>query len=198
MTTIMQQDGKILVETPFEPSLPAKFRQMGGSWNDPYWTFKEDTDVFEGIKELLLEKLGYDHDSPKGIVKITTKNKVIADKKSVIVGGFILAYARGRSSGAKVGAGVTLIRGEIGSGGSMKNWDSRVHADTTFKINGFPLSQIECYMENYTIEVIGGEDKTQAAFRIIEEQMGVLKDAGVNITKLQIALENTDRGGERV
>jgi len=50
-----------------------------------------------------------------------------------------LSSARGRDTGATTGEGVVLLDGEIGSGGSWKNWESQIMADSIFVIDEFPV-----------------------------------------------------------
>lgn len=47
----------------------------------------------------------------------------------VEVAGRTIARAWGRDSGAKLGDGVVKLQGRVGSGGSMKNWETVVDAD---------------------------------------------------------------------
>jgi hypothetical protein len=66
-------------------------------------------------------------------LRVTAKENV-ERRFAVIVLDQKVAVAFDRDSGAKVGYGTRMISGEIGSGGSRKNWYCYVSAGTIFEI----------------------------------------------------------------
>lgn len=66
-------------------------------------------------------------------LKIMAKERV-ERRFAVIVLGQKVAIAFDRDSGAKVGYGARMISGEIGSGGSRKNWHCYVSEGSVFEI----------------------------------------------------------------
>ena len=63
-----------------------------------------------------------------------TANQDVKRKFAVVFMGVKLAVAFGRDSGAKVGYSAILISGDIGSGGSMKNWYCYVKEGSVFEL----------------------------------------------------------------
>lgn len=53
---------------------------------------------------------------------------------AVIFMGVKVAVAFSRDSGAKIGYGVRMVKGEIGSGGSRNNWYCRVGEESIFEL----------------------------------------------------------------
>lgn len=141
MIKIEHKNGKIELTTPYLLALPHKLRQLGGKWNGEKWIFEDDSDIESSLKSMIKDHFAVDLDNTKyGTVKITVLDDISEWHEPVIAGGYVLAAARGRDSGANAEDGVLLLEGEITSGGSVKNWRSVVKGGSVFKIKNFPLS----------------------------------------------------------
>lgn len=174
MKTIITEE-KIFVVTPFDSDLPRRFRNLKGRWESPAWEFKNDPDILKGIQGILLDVFGWDGTGPTRTVKIRTTETHRRRGLPVTLAGFALAEARGRDSGARTGQEVTLLSGRIGSGGSVKNWESVVYADTEFKIEGFPSNFILPEGFEY-IEEESEEDRLEREIKEKAEELKKLKD----------------------
>jgi len=121
---------------------------------------------------------------------------VEAEKAPYVVGGCVLASARGRDSGAKVGEGVRLLNGDIDSGGSMRNWTSTIGANSKFKIESFPsdydLNSHKDYkdikIELIEFENIGFDEDEVITFQV-SSLVEKLVDLGLNQSQINSILE---------
>ena len=103
-------------------------------------------------------------DAERKTAYITFNEETYKGKAPYTLGGFGLSIARGRDSGATTGEGVLLINGNIGSGGSMKNWSSEIEKGTKFKIKNFPVGAEAIFEEDaefINIEYIDDENKEE-------------------------------------
>ncbi|MDX8393213.1 MAG: hypothetical protein R8K21_01325 [Mariprofundales bacterium] len=58
--------------------------------------------------------------------------------------GVVVLTGHGRDSGAKVGNGISLVDGEMGSGGSQKNWTVRLSNNSKIRLK-LPKNLVELY-----------------------------------------------------
>ncbi len=104
-------------------------RDLGGKWDSEtkVWTFST-------LVEDQVDKLELLFNCDIVGVEITATQEMIGYKNPVYFCGYSVATAFNRDSGAKVGDGVSLISGEITSGGSVKNWQTVVRKGCTFRL----------------------------------------------------------------
>lgn len=141
------RDSKASVYTPYNAEFVKRIKQIGGAkWNGGQrcWTVPADTvDIVRGI---MTDVYG-ETDIPDGGKKLRLRVTVLTDIEEytapVSFFGKNLASARGRDSGAIVGDGVSLERGEIDSSGSARNWTSRVKEGAVFVLSDVPESLYE-------------------------------------------------------
>ena len=67
-------------------------------------------------------------------VEITAKSNLSCSRGPVTFLGYPIARAFDRDSGAKLGTGVSMIEGDITSGGSRANWTSNVDKGSVFRL----------------------------------------------------------------
>ena len=149
---------KISVQFPFSDEMRLFIKNLGGSrWDGEAKAWIVNAS-FEGhVRQKLSEIFGTDGQTAvEGIkIRVTFKEKVFADQGPVSFGGKVFARAKGRDGGAKTGEDVALLKGEIDSGGSMKNWGSIVRAGAVFEVaNVFPSRLKEFENEDLEIEVL--------------------------------------------
>ena len=132
-------DNKIRVKCPYDSKLPKRFRNLNGDFKIGIWEFDYDLDVYEGIRQVLIEIFGWDGVGETHTVKIRATKAHSIYGLPVTLAGFELSVARGRDSGAKCGEDVIVLHGKVSSGGSVKNWTSNVSSDAVFKIKNFPI-----------------------------------------------------------
>jgi hypothetical protein len=118
----------ISLKSKYNKYLIKRCKDLGGRWcsDSESWFFSE-------IVEKEVEELDEVFNSDKVVVEITATDDCYADTGPLKFRGIILASARGRDSGAKLGDEIAAVSGGVGSGGSMKNWITRAYEDTVFR-----------------------------------------------------------------
>ena len=104
-------------------------RKLGGNWDkeNSVWVFSA---LVEDQVELLDEK----YNSEKVAVELKFLELVSFYERDAEIAGITIARATGRDSGAELFNGVAVIKGEIRSGGSRKNWATVVEEDTVVRM----------------------------------------------------------------
>lgn len=128
------------------------------------WTINtEDLDI---VKKIILNVYGYteDDDTDRVKVKITFNDNYYELKNGICIADRTLARAFHRDSGAKLGDGVTLLEGKIGSCGSRANWETYINDGSVF-LTTLPRKFIESMMNgdisidpDVIIEIIEDEE----------------------------------------
>jgi hypothetical protein len=104
-------------------------RNLGGKWDKEQGAW-----IFSGIVSEEVEILDERYNSSLIAVELTAVDDIGQHNEAVSFLGYTLATAYGRDSGAKLADGVALIRGQVGSGGSMKNWRTVVESGTVLRM----------------------------------------------------------------
>lgn len=112
-------------------------RKLGGKWDS-----EEGCWVFSDIVEDKVEELDAEYNTDIIKVEITAVEKDYDGDEANIIGnaapvrfcGYTIAKATGRDSGAKIGEEISMIKGKIRSGGSMKNWKTVVEHGSVFRL----------------------------------------------------------------
>lgn len=136
-----EKEGIISVVTPYDPKFVAKARNLRGKWKDGAWHF--DDSIEDYVKNALMDCYGTTGEGPVELCSLVISNwSDYGDCKPVELFGRTIAKAWGRDSNAKLGDNIIWIDGQYTSGGSVKNWRTRVE-DATFEIQNFPLARTE-------------------------------------------------------
>ncbi len=153
-------NGKIAIETPYNPEFVKKIKKAGGRWNGSDKTWQIDERSTEAVRAIMRDVYGMD-DMPHELVtvKVTLKERIEVWQGPVVLFGRTIASAFGRDSGAKLGEGVCFEKGEAKSSGSVKNWYTTVEADSIITLYDVPRRAVE--------EKLGWEEK-YGAFEIVE------------------------------
>jgi hypothetical protein len=161
-------NGKLAVDTPYNPSFVSKIKKAGGKWNASNRTWEVDERSIDTVRSIMREVYGQD-DLPQELVtvKVTIGDKSLDEWRApVVLFGRNIASARGRDSGARPGEGVCFEKGGCDSGGSMKNWYTIVRAGSEITIYDVPRLAVEQklgWKEEYgTFEVIENGDPLAA------------------------------------
>lgn len=141
---VYKEENRVVVDSPYNTLFLEEAKRLGGRFrpNSKEWTF--DVRDEERVKEMLLRVYGTD-----GIkedfctLRIEWKADESVGKGPIIAHGRKIASAWGRDSGAKLGDGVILLSGSFHSGGSMKNWETRVREGTVVLVRDFPRKEAE-------------------------------------------------------
>lgn len=161
-------NGKIAVDSPYNPVFVKRIKKAGGRWNPGNKTWEIDERSINTVRAIMREVYGQD-DLPQELVtvKVTIGDKNLEEWRApVVLFGRTIASARGRDSGARPGEGVCFEKGGCDSGGSMKNWYTIVRAGSEITIYDVPRMAVEQKIgwdEDYgTFEVIENGDPLAA------------------------------------
>lgn len=137
-------EDRIAIYTPYNPQFVSKIKAAGARWNaaDKAWTMHAaNIDV---AREILRAVYGRDDmpaaDEKLVRVRVTALQNISADRGPIVLLGRIIASARGRDSGARVGEGVAFIEGKPQSGGSVKNWTTNISEGSVFVVADVPTT----------------------------------------------------------
>ncbi|SFQ18205.1 hypothetical protein [Tranquillimonas alkanivorans] len=141
---------QIGIFSPYHEDFVDAAHKMGGRFHrsEGCWVFPGRHR--EQVANILQSVYGADPWEPKCRVRLKAKEELRANKGPVVEGGMVLANARSRDSGARVGEGVHLLSGEIRSGGSAAHWLSLVTEDSEFEIDEFPVRLLDEAGEYHT------------------------------------------------
>lgn len=169
-------NGKLAVDSPYNPVFVKRIKKAGGKWNASNRTWEVDERSIDTVRSIMREVYGQD-DLPQELVtvKVTIGDKSLNEWRApVVLFGRIIASARGRDSGARPGEGVCFEKGGCDSGGSMKNWYTIVSAGSEITIYDVPRLAVEQKLgwkdEYGTFEVIENGDPL-AALRAEKEAL---------------------------
>ena len=129
---ITRTENSILVQSPYSPDLPARAKTLSGRWNGEAWSYPIAAE--EQVRSLYMDIYGEWDISVETVTLICVAERGYAEKGPLTLGGRIVARAWGRDSGARTGDGVIILDGGFCSGGSMKNWVTRVNGSVEFKL----------------------------------------------------------------
>jgi len=155
---ITRTEKEIKVTSDYHKDLPRAARQLGGKWNNKEWIF--DIRSEKAIEELYIDVYGFFGEPTQTVtITYTLTEDIIAGKQSIFICGRQVARAYGRDSGAQVGGGVVLKDCTAESGGSVKNWSTRIVItgdSPTITIYDVPLKKAEqCTSEDENIKIKG-------------------------------------------
>ncbi len=122
-------------------------RDLGGKWDD-----QEKAWIFSGLVEKEVEDLDIKYNSEMIGIEILFNSECSEWQEAINLAGFNLAKASGRDSGAKVFGNISVIEKGFTSGGSVKNWTTRVTEGTVIRMY-IPSECLADFEEEYGIEV---------------------------------------------
>jgi len=161
-------NGKIAIETPYNPNFVSKIKKAGGKWNPGNKTWETDERSIEAVRAIMREVYGQD-DLPQELVnvKVTIGQQSISQHTGpIVLFGRAIASAWGRDSGARVGEGVCFESGSATSGGSAKNWYTIIKENSVFTVYDIPKKAVEeklGWSDDYgTFEIVENSDPLAA------------------------------------
>jgi hypothetical protein len=133
--SVKNVNNKIFVKSQYNQYFNVVAKRIGGKFDYTEKTWVFDSRNGELLKEKLLSIFGTDGYSQSCVdVEVTVKRNIIAYKQPLYLAGRIIAYAKGRDSGAWIGDGITFVNKFATSGGSMNNWTTEIKEGAIFKI----------------------------------------------------------------
>lgn len=166
-------NGRIAIDSPYNPDFVKKIKAAGSRWNGAAW--ETDERNIETVRSIMCQVYGRDDRPTETVtVKVTLSQGISEWRGPVILFGRNIASARGRDSGARVGDGVSFKAGGCDSGGSVKNWRTTIDDGSVFIIYDLPKLAVEQRLgwedEYGTFEIIAPKDPL-AALKIEKEAL---------------------------
>jgi len=133
----------VTVVAPFNEVFIRKAKELGGRWDahEGWWYFPAD--LTPQVRDLVVDVYGDDGTGPICTVDIEFEESSWRHGKDFMFAGRPIVKAWGRDSGAAPVLGVSILAGEITTGGSVKNWTVRVKDGTIVRMRGVPLRAAE-------------------------------------------------------
>lgn len=199
MTYRLEVTDKARLTSPYSPAFVDRARKLGGQWDSrgKVWAF--DVRDVDAVKAAVGECYGHYFDPvPVVAIRITARIDFIGDRKPVYCGPRVVAQAWGRDSGAKLGTGVVCISGDYQSGGSVKNWDTRVSAGSVFELKDYPDAKLrDIDREHWEVDVLtAATDPDAERIAAMRAFMETEKAQGLDRQALLNALFNLAHGKE--
>lgn len=142
------------VETPYNPDFVAAIKRIGGArWDSASKRWTVPAETVESVRAAMREAYGRDDSEPSDLltVRIKTAKTLYKCCAPVVIYGKTVATATGRDSGARVGDDVAIITGGVSSGGSAKNWLSKVEEGSEIILYHVPAALV---VERDGVEII--------------------------------------------
>jgi hypothetical protein len=146
--SISEQNGQLLVSSPYHRDFPPRARKIGGKWiaTSRCWSF--DARDLERVKELCRDIYGTDGSEDQNdliSIRVTWTESTSAGRfepgdLTCYVAGREVARAYSRDGGAKLGENVVVLEGGFYSCGSAKYPELGVKAGTVIEVRDVPAS----------------------------------------------------------
>jgi hypothetical protein len=141
--------GQIFITTPYNTEFVSRIKKLGGKWN----ANKKNWEIAEAKEPQLIDILNYVFAWRTAVyqVHLKTSEDMVGRQEPVVILGRVIAKATGRDSGAYWGKDddVTVISGEAVSGGSAKNWVTKI------------LGPVELIIRNVSKDFLDDTEKTE-------------------------------------
>ena len=180
MIEIKVKNGTLLIYTPYNAKFVSAIKKIGGAkWDsvNKCWTAPEE--FVDAVREIIMEIYGYTDISENESVtlKVVFNEEAKEDRKDVTLFGKILSHATGRDSGARVGDDVAMIKGNIRSGGSVKNRVSVGEEGSTFIIKNVNKNIFKKEKDgiNYNVNIDIIDDAKKSKSELLEEKKRLLE-----------------------
>lgn len=118
-------------------------------------------------------------------VRLTARREISVRCAPIMYKGILIAEARGRDSGAKIGPDCALLSGVVTSGGSRDNWRTEVRPGAVIEITGIPLSHA-AGDDEWSVEIVGAAAVTVDRDALIAERAALL----ARLTEIDAALSS--------
>jgi hypothetical protein len=191
MISIDINDDKAAISSPYNPDFVEGIKKMGGRWDPAGKTWNIDKRNLEAARALLRDVYGMD-DSPVELVsvRVTAKKDLVGHREPIILFGRVVAAARGRDTGARLGDGVAVTHGDATSGGSMKNWKTIIEEGTELIIHDLPKSAVSAELDidlddiDYEIIAPEGDDRKAQLEKEKEQLLARIQEIEAELAEL--------------
>lgn len=127
---IIETDNKIAVESEYHKDLPSKAKQIGGKWNVGLEAWIFDIRTKKAVEKLYKNIYGVFGESNDLVtIRFFVPEDIAVYRDAIYVCGKQIARAFGRDSEAKTHSDAIFNNCHASSGGSVKNWQTKIIAD---------------------------------------------------------------------
>lgn len=174
------ENGRANVFTPYNQDFVKAIRNIGGSkWNANHTCWNVPIEAIPAVRNIMVNIYGCDdREIPETVsIKIKALYELSSSRGDVLFCGKTLCHSGGRDNGGKAGQDVFYISGRPFSGGSVKNWESRVEINSVINIANVSQVLYEKYLENEdkNIEIISVTSDQTNHSDLLAEKEGLLK-----------------------
>lgn len=147
--TVTTEGGKTRLVSPYNASLPAKARALGGRWNRDAAAWQFDARDEQRVRDLAREIFGTDG-SPADTGDLVTVRVHLAEHEvsyqqgaRAVFAGREIAHRPGRDAAVRLAANVVLVEGKLpGRGGSMRYPEIDAGDDVIVEIRDLPRASL--------------------------------------------------------
>ena len=141
---IKKTGDEIAVTSPYNPEFAARAKRLGGRWNPSAKTWDFDARNEAHVRAALIAVYGSDGSLVETVtLRAVAKGDLSASARPIMLCGRVVVSASGRDSGARLGEGVVLISGRANSGGSVKNWTTKLTQGAVIEMQDVPRTFAE-------------------------------------------------------
>lgn len=181
--TITNDGSTVTLNSPYDPTMPPKAREIGGRWNAAAkaWTF--DARDEQRVRDLARSIWGTDGtsdaDAPTVTVRVPVHTRYITPEFRAA--GQRLAWRPARDDQVRLAANVVLISGGFaGYGGSIRRPELSELDDTVLEVRDVPALQAQRIVDEVEgAEILGGGDSARAAL-VAEREALLARLAEIN------------------
>lgn len=134
----------VCVTSPYHPNFISRAHNLGGIWseNKKQWLF--DYRDIERVRKMCLDIFGDDgeYNGEYYTAQFRAVEDISVSLGGIYLAGYMVAKAWSRDGGARLGEGVILLEGSIGSGGSRSYWKTIVDKESIIEIKDMTLHQL--------------------------------------------------------
>lgn len=146
------KNGKAYIASPYNVEFVRRIKLSGGKWSAASKRWYVPEPALPAVRTMMAEVYGETDEGPASeyvtlVVKWLENDWTVCGP--VTLAGRVIASAWGRDSGAKPGTNVSFISGEPTSGGSAKNWETKVPEGSVVEIYYVPLSKAQELVNNH-------------------------------------------------
>lgn len=144
---IVSRDGYAYVITPRNEEFVKRIKQVASArWDPLKRAWRIDPQYVNAARQIMADIFGESDVPAEGKrydIRLTFSKEVSEVRSGVYFFGRCVAYAGSRDGGARPGDGVCYLKGECASGGSAKNWESRVREGAVVMLYNVPESLLD-------------------------------------------------------
>ncbi len=159
---------QLRLTAPYNPDFigPAKAK-LGGQWDGECWCF--DIRDQDAVLKFIEAKYGWRMGMPLVSVNVKFNENRHYGRGPCVLLGRVIAAAKDRDCGAKLGNGVRLVDGVATSGGSAKNWTTEIRAGSEFVVHDVPMQMAQDF-------ITGKRESRNVVVTLVEPPVPVIVD----------------------